>query len=305
MKKFLFLICLPLYCQAIVERTNCPKVLSPGTIVAAQAVSSLANYPVVILACYTLNASNFSIDNTTTPPTIDVIGGAAGSPGGSAGQFQVNVGGTTFGGATFSGDATVASNGVLTLTTVNGNPLTCGDTTHSCTLTINGKGQVTAASNNSIAGGGGGGSLAISLAGTTIGTEPILDFESGTGILQAISDTGTEIQNQISYNSAVVVSFTKQQAGTSLYYASTTGSGSTYGACALPILSALTTGMVVHWVPDMNGVGGSTTLNLCFLGNIPLKLTDGATNPGSASIVAGQMYNVWYDGTVFRLGASL
>jgi hypothetical protein len=137
--------------QAIVERTNCPKVLSPGTIVAAQSVSSLANYPVVILACYTLNPSNFSINNTTTPPTIDVIGGVAGNPGGSAGQFQINSNGTIFGGVTFSGDATVASNGTLTLNSVNGNPLTCGDTTHSCTLTINGKGLITASSNNLIA----------------------------------------------------------------------------------------------------------------------------------------------------------
>jgi hypothetical protein len=285
--------------QAIVQQTNCPKVLSPGTIVAAQAVSSLANYPVIILACYTLNASNFSIDNTTTPPTIDVIGGAAGNPGGSAGQFQVNVGDVTFGGVTFSGDAAVASNGVLTLATVNGNPLTCGDTTHSCTLTINGKGQVTAASNNTIAGGGGG-TLTISLSGTTVGAQPILDFENGTGVVQSILNTGTKIQNQIGLNTAIVPTFTQLQTNKLNYYASSSNSGTTYTACTLPVVNSLTTGMVVSWVPDVNGTGGATTLSICTLGTPSLKLSDGTTDPSSNSIVAGHLYQLWYDGTVWR-----
>jgi hypothetical protein len=60
--------------QAIVLQTNCPKGLIPGTIVAAQSVTSVANYPVVILACYTLDPNVFTIDNTTTPPTIRVTG---------------------------------------------------------------------------------------------------------------------------------------------------------------------------------------------------------------------------------------
>jgi hypothetical protein len=160
MKKLLGLVTLgnwllacPLGAQALVQRVNCPKDLASGTIVAAQSVSSLANVPVVILACYTLNSTNFSIDNTTTPPTISIIGTLAANPAGTTGQFQIN-NNEVFGAVTFSGDATVASNGTLTLNSVNGNPLSCGDTTHSCTLTINAKGLVTAASNNTIANGG-------------------------------------------------------------------------------------------------------------------------------------------------------
>lgn len=59
--------------QAIVQQTNCPKVLTPGTIVAAQAVGSMASYPVIILACYTLDSAGFTVDNTTSPPTIRAI----------------------------------------------------------------------------------------------------------------------------------------------------------------------------------------------------------------------------------------
>jgi hypothetical protein len=59
--------------QAIVLQTNCPKSLTPGTIVAAQAVSTQANYPVVILACYTLDPSIFTVNMSTSPPTITAV----------------------------------------------------------------------------------------------------------------------------------------------------------------------------------------------------------------------------------------
>jgi ABC-type nitrate/sulfonate/bicarbonate transport system permease component len=59
--------------QAIVQQTNCPQTLIPGTIVAAQSVATVANYPVVILACYTLDPNVFTINTTTTPPTITAI----------------------------------------------------------------------------------------------------------------------------------------------------------------------------------------------------------------------------------------
>jgi hypothetical protein len=56
--------------QAVVQQTNCPTNLPVNTIVAAQSVTSVANYPVVILACYILDPTVFSIDSTTMPPTI-------------------------------------------------------------------------------------------------------------------------------------------------------------------------------------------------------------------------------------------
>lgn len=49
-----------------------------------------------------------------------------------------------------SGDATLSNAGALTLATVNSNVSTYGDATHSVTITVNGKGLITAASSNAI-----------------------------------------------------------------------------------------------------------------------------------------------------------
>jgi hypothetical protein len=82
--------------QAIVQQTNCPQSLTPGTIVAAQSVGTVANYPVVILACYTLDPSVFSINNGTSPPTITAVVNGTGNfsdsetPGGTINGFNVS-----------------------------------------------------------------------------------------------------------------------------------------------------------------------------------------------------------------------
>ena len=68
-----------------------------------------------------------------------------------------------------------------------------------------------------------------------------------------------------------------------------------------PTLQSYTTGMVLAWKPNVNGAGGATTLNVDTLGAVPVKQADGVTDPTSADIVAGRLYNVWHDGAVFRL----
>jgi hypothetical protein len=72
-----------------------------------------------------------------------------------------------------------------------------------------------------------------------------------------------------------------------------------------PTLGIYSTGMVISWIPDVNGTGGSTTLNVDMLGSKAVKLSDGVTDPVSTDIVAGQLYRLWYDGTEFRLPTSL
>ena len=59
--------------------------------------------------------------------------------------------------------------------------------------------------------------------------------------------------------------------------------------------------MVLHWRPDLSGVGGATTLKVDALGVIAVKQFDGATDPTAADIVASRLYPLWYDGAVFRL----
>lgn len=67
---------------------------------------------------------------------------------------------------TLSGDATLSAVGVLTLATVNSNIGTFGDGTHVAQVTVNGKGQVTAASSVTITGAAPTGSAGGDLTGT-------------------------------------------------------------------------------------------------------------------------------------------
>lgn len=66
----------------------------------------------------------------------------------NAGQLLIgNAGNTAYAPVTMSGDLTIAANGVSTLATVNGNVGSFGSATQVVGLTVNAKGQVTAASN--------------------------------------------------------------------------------------------------------------------------------------------------------------
>jgi hypothetical protein len=62
--------------------------------------------------------------------------------------------------------------------------------------------------------------------------------------------------------------------------------------------------MVVHWIPDRDGTGGPTTLSIDGLGPAPVRGPDGASDPVPGGIVGGQMYQIWYDGSRFRLLAT-
>jgi hypothetical protein len=89
--------------------------------------------------------------NNQWQPVAPATGGGGGSPpGGTSGQVQINVGGSSFGGVTMSGDAgwnTVS--GALTLATVN--PTTVGTFQG---ITVNNKGLVTNAVNQNYVTGG-------------------------------------------------------------------------------------------------------------------------------------------------------
>jgi hypothetical protein len=63
-------------------------------------------------------------------------------------------------------------------------------------------------------------------------------------------------------------------------------------------------GLILYWKPNVSGTGGPTTLNVDGLGAKTVKQADGTSDPQAADIVAGRMYPIWYDGTVFRMVAS-
>jgi len=85
------------------------------------------------------------------------------------------------------------------------------------------------------------------------------------------------------------------------YCAPAGGSGTGYACLPTPAATSYSAGVTVALVPDINGTGGATTLNVSGLGSKPVKLADGATNPGSADLAAGRLYFLTYDGAVFRL----
>ncbi len=145
------------------------------------------------------------------------------------------------------------------------------------------------------------GGVSVENSGTLVGTRSIFNYSAGLGTLFAISDTGAAISIQSSANTAITQTLASDQAGGARLCASASGSGATYACAMAPTLTQYTSGMVLEWKPDISGAGGSMTLNVDFLGAIPLKLTDGLTNPAPGDIIAGRLQQIWYDGVSFRL----
>jgi hypothetical protein len=136
-----------------------------------------------------------------------------------------------------------------------------------------------------------------------VGTRGSENLTPGPGIVNTLIDNGTTLTLQMSVDSATVETRATQQAGTSLLCKSASNSAAAYTCLMSPSLSAYTTGMLLHWMPDMPGAGGATTLNADGLGIKAVKLWDGS-DPTAGDIVAGSLYSLWYDGTVFRVQSS-
>ena len=153
-------------------------------------------------------------------------------------------------------------------------------------------------------GGGGGGSVTVMADGSVVGSTGVVNYLSGAGLNQIISAGSGQINVQTAVDTAVIQTQAGEQGGGALQCASASASGTTYTCGLGPTLDSYTAGMVLHWVPDHNGTGGATTLNVDTLGAKAVKLPDGSSNPISSSIVAGEMYAAWYDGTVWRLPAA-
>jgi hypothetical protein len=144
--------------------------------------------------------------------------------------------------------------------------------------------------------------LTVNSNGVLAGTRNTANFVTGAGLTTLITDTGSQINIQTALDTAVVQTQQGEQTGAVLLCASSTGSASSYQCFLSPTAAAYSAGMVLHWKPDINGSGGPTTLNVDSLGAKPVKLADGTSDPGNADLLAGRLYNIWYDGSVFRLG---
>jgi hypothetical protein len=149
--------------------------------------------------------------------------------------------------------------------------------------------------------GGGSGAVTVDADGVLVGAQGTLNFVSGSGILNAFSNGGSQINIQHLADTAILQTQAREQSGATLLCASSGGSGTAYSCAMNQTLGVYTSGAVVRWIPDVNGAGGSTTLNIDTLGSVPIRLADGITDPVNADLLAGRMYILRYDGAVFRL----
>jgi len=91
------------------------------------------------------------------------------------------------------------------------------------------------------------------------------------------------------------------QSGQTLLCQSGSASATTYTCNMNPSLSAYQTGMVLNWIPDLSATGAATTLKIGALAAVPVRLSDGSSNPVDGDIPAGRQQQIWYDGSAFRL----
>jgi len=155
--------------------------------------------------------------------------------------------------------------------------------------------------NNWVPQAGGSGAVTIQNGGTSVGARATQNFAPGTGLITSITDTGTKLNIQQTVDTAMVVSKAALQSGSALLCRSASASASAYTCALTPTLTGYTSGMVLNWRPDVTGIGGATTLNVDQLGAVSVVKADGVSAPGSADIITGQLYLLWYDGTAFRL----
>jgi hypothetical protein len=145
------------------------------------------------------------------------------------------------------------------------------------------------------------GTVTLEASGTVVAARGVVNVVPGTGVLHALTDTGSKVTVQSSLDTAVALTKAAFQSGQSVVCASAGGTGAAYSCALSPALTGYTAGMALRWIPGADSAGGPTTLNVDLLGAAPLKLADGTTDPAAGALVAGRMYEVWYDGAVFRL----
>jgi len=146
-----------------------------------------------------------------------------------------------------------------------------------------------------------GSTFAFKANGTLVGMRNVLNLIPGLGLAPIVTDTGTQINFQIPIDTAVTDTRLNAASGADLLVRTASNSGMAYAGCPSGLTPPLTAGMVVHLTPDQNSTGGATTFNYCATSALGLKEADGATNLTSTDLVAGRMYNVWYDGAIWRL----
>ncbi len=156
-------------------------------------------------------------------------------------------------------------------------------------------------------GGGGGGTLNLSVNGSSIASQPGLNFIAGSGMTQTcVNNSGaSRVDCTPSLNTAVALTNANAQANKPWFCSSTNGTTSyTCSLSAAAALTSYTSGMWLLLVVDTTSTSTQPTLNVDGVGAKSMTQSDGATVPTAGQIVAAKPYWIYYDGTVFRLPPS-
>jgi hypothetical protein len=155
--------------------------------------------------------------------------------------------------------------------------------------------------NNWVLQSGGAGTISIFSNGVEVGSRPILNYSTGPGLTQAFVDQGTRINLVTAIDATLVQTRANAQVGadTLCLAAGPTASAQT---CTLGLtLQNYSVGMVVNFIPSLDADGTGMTLAIDGLPPVPVKLSNGTSNPEAADLMAGRLYPIWYDGVAFRL----
>lgn len=154
-------------------------------------------------------------------------------------------------------------------------------------------------------GGGGQANVAIRNGGDLVGTRSTLNFDAGAGIIEIIGDSGSAVDIQLAVDTSVVMTKAASQSGGALLCDAPIGEDNTYACAMSPALTAYQPGMVLHWKPSATPSGPEVSLNIDLLGAKRIRMADGVSDPRPQDIAGGRIYPLWYDGTQFRLPASI
>ncbi len=136
--------------------------------------------------------------------------------------------------------------------------------------------------------------------GSLVGTEPVLNFTSGSGILISCVDNksaGT-IDCTPTYDTALIPTHDTIHANESFCRST---NGTTGYTCSLPdkALLSYSLGQMFLLLVDTT-CSGTCSLNIDGVGLKTITQSNGITPP-DGDLIAGQAKLVWYDGTVMRL----
>jgi hypothetical protein len=143
--------------------------------------------------------------------------------------------------------------------------------------------------------------ISVQVGGKTVGSGTTLNFESGTGIIQACHPDplgSTRITCTPSYDSAVIA--TRESIHGSQNFCSSTTRSTSY-ACRISsgMLANYSIGMTFVLVVDVP-CNNQCSLEVDGLGPVTIKRSDGVTDP-LGTLVPGEPQWVFYDGEKFRL----